>query len=511
MLELQNYYIEGLSAQIAALEKARRFLDDETPESRGRILRIAHVLKGSGGTFGYPAISAAALEVERAADGELPGSVDRLLSTLRAVAASGAGRQVDILIVEDNASDVELIRAALAGPSRRIHVAGTTVEARRVLERHPVRLVVLDLVLPDLDGRNFLVQLREESANASLPVFVVSARVTSEVQAECLALGAEQFFRKPVDPDVLSAAAGATIRRAGQASRQSLRDALTGLPNRAAFHEALERARSLMGRTGQQLSLAMIDLDRFKAINDGHGHALGDEVLRRFARVVESVSRRSDVFARWGGEEFAALFPGTSVPRATVALNKVREAFARERFPGEGGEEFSVTFSAGVTGIEEHTADAEALAEADRLLYLAKTTGRNRVINPQMDLGLPVREILLAEDDPDVAFIIGANLEREGFRVLHCADGELALEQARDRDLALAILDVMLPGLDGFALLSKLRDLPSFAKTPVVMLTGLGAEEHVVRGFELGADDYMVKPFSPMELQARVHRLLQRE
>lgn len=121
--------------------------------------------------------------------------------------------------------------------------------------------------------------------------------------------------------------------------------------------------------------------------------------------------------------------------------------------------------------------------------------------------------ILLAEDDTLTARLIVHRLEREGFIVAHYPDGRSALEAAQDPDnrpFALAILDVKMPSMDGFELLGRLKEDPSLGEIPVVMLTGMGAEQDVVRALSGGADDYILKPFSPTELALRVQRLLAR-
>jgi DNA-binding response OmpR family regulator len=120
------------------------------------------------------------------------------------------------------------------------------------------------------------------------------------------------------------------------------------------------------------------------------------------------------------------------------------------------------------------------------------------------------RAVLLAEDDDVVAAIVEHRLGRDGFQVLRATDGNAALDIARATPICMAILDVMIPGIDGFELLAELRRSPATARVPVVMLTGLGGEREVERALTLGADDYVLKPFSPVELTARLNRLLRR-
>jgi DNA-binding response OmpR family regulator len=115
---------------------------------------------------------------------------------------------------------------------------------------------------------------------------------------------------------------------------------------------------------------------------------------------------------------------------------------------------------------------------------------------------------MLVEDDRVTATLIHHRLVREGFEVMDFLNGEDAYEWAEDSSFDLAILDVKVPGMDGFELLERLRAIPRLDAVPIVMLTGLGGEADVIRGLELGANDYMLKPFSPTELLARVRRLV---
>jgi DNA-binding response OmpR family regulator len=148
------------------------------------------------------------------------------------------------------------------------------------------------------------------------------------------------------------------------------------------------------------------------------------------------------------------------------------------------------------------------LNQADRLVYAGRSAGGRRLLVGDAPLALPERRILLAQGDPYTAGAISRRLEREGFLVLHCSDGVSALQRIDATDVSLVIVDVDLPRLDGFSLVARLRGLKGHGETPVLMLAGLGEEAHIVRAFESGADDYLLKPFASPDLIARVRRLL---
>jgi two-component system cell cycle response regulator len=313
-----------------------------------------------------------------------------------------------------------------------------------------------------------------------------------------------------VDLGTLAAAVATRLQRTSETNREARQDPLTGLPNRAAFREACERARSLARRKREPLSLAILDLDRFKSVNDKYGHPVGDEVLRGVASVLTRALRGSDMVARWGGEEFVALLPNTGQKGAVQSLERALDDLRRERFTGKDGAAFSVTFSAGVVPYPDNVTLEEAVSAADRLLYLAKVAGRNRVFGAEVDPSPPGRNVLFVSDDFTQAATARDFLEKAGFEVCFVPNDAATLLAAVDAATAVIVLDVGIPALDGKGLLRQLEPIASAQSIPIIMLAESGAEQDIVRSFEFGADDYVVKPFSAAELVARVRRLVKR-
>ena len=513
MDDLKAWYREGLAARIEALEAARASHRGGAADAEASIRRIAHSLRGSGGTYGFPEISAAAAAVEEAEEADLAPALDGLLAILRGVRASTDGEavgtpRIGVLVVDDDPDMRHVLQVRLAAPGREILLASSLSEADAILKEKEVSIVLLDLMLPDGDGRNFLLRLRERSGTAALPVMVLTSLRGTQPRTECLALGADGYFEKPFDPATVAAAVSARLQRSAEITRELRQDTLTGLANRAAFCEGFERAAALAARTAEPLAVAIIDLDRFKAVNDVHGHATGDEVIKRAAAVILRSLRKSDLLARWGGDELVAFFPDAQAAGAALALDKAMTTLRTEPFLAPDGRPLEIGFSAGVADVHEGATLEQAMADADRHLYLAKGAGGGRVVSSP-DGVAPFRpRVLLAEDDDHVATLVQRRLARDGFDVVRCGDGAAALAAALEGGMALAILDVRMPELDGFEVLSRIRQTPSLSQLPVVMLTSVGEEMDVVRGLELGANDYVVKPFSPLELAARVRRLL---
>lgn len=168
-----------------------------------------------------------------------------------------------------------------------------------------------------------------------------------------------------------------------EVQRLATRDDLTGLANRRHMQERLEQEHCRVGRGGRPFSVVLIDLDHFKRINDSHGHASGDEVLRAFAAEAVAMLRSSDLMARWGGEEFLLLLPDTQAPQAQATAERL---LARVRdVPLDAGS--VLTFSAGVAEIQPGENAIEAVERADRAMYAAKQAGRNRVVLQQAAAG----------------------------------------------------------------------------------------------------------------------------
>ncbi|HVU63356.1 MAG TPA: diguanylate cyclase [Phycisphaerales bacterium] len=289
-----------------------------------------------------------------------------------------------VLLVDDSVDVHRLLLARLR--HEQIELVGTTraVEAVEMARRYKPSTILLDVDMPDLDGFEVLRALKEEPLTNNVPVIILSAKCGSEDKVTAFDLGATDYVTKPFDLAELRARLRASLRLDHLVRLLSERadvDGLTGLGNRAAFNKRWAEKVAECRRYGTPLSLALLDVDFFKRINDTYGHPAGDQVLVELARMLQSESRSHDVACRYGGEEFALIMPNTGPQEAQVVTERVRHALATRvwsRHPDS-----PITASVGLVGTNGPVSEITPehwLEATDHNLYVAKRAGRNRCV-----------------------------------------------------------------------------------------------------------------------------------
>lgn len=298
----------------------------------------------------------------------------------------GSGdRASTVLLVDDSRIVLHLLETILE-PEYRVLRAQSGQEALAVaLERQP-DLILLDVVMPGMDGFEVLSHLRAEPRTEDIPVIFLTALSGEAGEVRGLTSGAVDFITKPIHPAAVRARVRTHVELKVARDRLrdlSLKDGLTGIANRRRFDLALEREWFRALRYGRPLSLIMADIDFFKAFNDHHGHPAGDACLQAVAGALSRASlRASDVVARYGGEEFVALLPETDHAGALAVAERIQaEVAALGLAHGFSEACGQVTLSMGVaTRVPEREGHPEDLLEsADARLYAAKWSGRNRI------------------------------------------------------------------------------------------------------------------------------------
>jgi two-component system, cell cycle response regulator len=292
-----------------------------------------------------------------------------------------------VLVAEDSLVVRALLRAQLREHGYTVVEAADGEQALQRARESAPDVILLDVEMPRMDGFEVLAELKRDPALLDVPVIFITGRTTADDAVRGLESGAHDYLRKPFEASELAARVHAAIRTKVlqdelrevnvELSRQATTDALTGLPNRRFLDEQLTRLVSRSARHDLPLAALLIDADRFKAVNDVHGHAAGDRALVTFGRRLARRLRKEDVLGRWGGEEFLVLASDIEPDGAVVLAEALRHVVSATPIPVEGGE---VTITASVGVAVWHGDDADGvLRRADAALYRAKAAGRDRV------------------------------------------------------------------------------------------------------------------------------------
>jgi diguanylate cyclase (GGDEF)-like protein len=293
-------------------------------------------------------------------------------------------KAMKILLVEDSYIERRKLGAFLTDWGLEHVGVGSGNEALKLLEGpNPPEMAVLDWMLPGMDGIDVLRRIRKLSPENYIYTIMVTAKNQKKDRQVAMDAGADDYLSKPVDPTELRSRimVGKRILDLQQSLRfAATHDFLTNLLNRSEILAALDREFARGGREGKPTTVALVDIDHFKRVNDTLGHAAGDEVLKEVARRLKLDLRPYDLVGRYGGEEFLIILPGCSLTAGARRADAIRNLVGKDPINTAFGAT-SATISVGVTSTcsNRDRSLAEFLQEADVSLYAAKKNGRNRV------------------------------------------------------------------------------------------------------------------------------------
>ena len=357
-----------------------------------------------------------------------------------------------------------------------------------------------------------------------LPFIILTENdLTAPERAEFIRRGADYVFPLNVDSGELLASVDRLIYRTKQFEQIAFRDALTGVYNRRFFDQhismELDRARRTEldeSKTDKAvLSLSLIDIDRFKQINDTYGHPFGDVVLKGLGQFLSKNLRPTNFLARLGGEEFVILFPDTPEQQAGEIMSRVLQTINVTPIAELEGSPFFITFSGGVVQWQNGMTAKQMLEGADEGLYKAKQNGRNRIELAHGRLAADekakdqeLKYVLIVDDDERLRQELAATLELEGIKIRTAESGEHALELLGSQSFHLCLIDDQMPKMDGLTLMKKIRLHPERKCIRVIMMQTKSRSDEMIRYLNAGADDCLTKPINEIELEFRVKALL---
>lgn len=350
-------------------------------------------------------------------------------------------------------------------------------------------------------------------------VAIMSGDDSTANRVKAYDLGAFDFIKKPLDPVVLTSFAKSRLLFKQALELSNVTDELTCVFNRKYMNSQLQQLSEQYKKYGEVFSIAIMDLDFFKKVNDTYGHIVGDEVLKLFSNTIMQAKREEDIFCRYGGEEFVLIMPGTTEDTAFEIIEKLRKIVERKQFNGND-KPFFITFSSGVTEISPQNIHPKALMEqADQALYMAKLNGRNQtVLYTKNKVFSNAKKIKLIVID-DVSII--RNLVTNYFSNLELPQDYLLEVEAYENGQAflqanwyekntkyIILLDGMMPEVSGLDVLKEIRKEHSSNQVIISMLTGRNDEEYVLDALANGANDFIVKPFNIADVANRMLLLI---
>ncbi|MDL2409286.1 diguanylate cyclase [Rhizobium calliandrae] len=307
-------------------------------------------------------------------------ALDTLVSTVRRAISN---RSTRVLVVDDLPSARRVLVELLEAQQFKVAEAGTGVEALAVLDEYgDIEVVVTDHHMPDMDGYELTRRIRHRYGSDRMRVIGISSSTDRLLSAMFLKAGASDFIYRPFVAEELQCRIAInveTLMQIKQLRAAAASDYLTGLYNRRYFYDHGPRIVNECLRHHRPTSVAILDIDHFKHLNDTYGHEIGDQVLKAVARRLHSLFEGSEnLLSRLGGEEFAILFTEMDSRAATAVCDEVRVNLSNLKVNADD-EELSVTVSIGVAEIEGYEAFENYLNAADQFLYMAKHKGRNQV------------------------------------------------------------------------------------------------------------------------------------
>jgi diguanylate cyclase (GGDEF)-like protein len=423
-----------------------------------------------------------------------------------------------VLAVDDDPEILNALGVLLGPHGIRLTSLSDPLALWDKLEGAPPDIILLDVEMPQVSGIELCRVVRNDLRWAAIPVVFLTAFSDPDTVRRVFASGADDFVSKPIVGPELVARIKNRLERSRLLRGIAEGDALTGLPNRVKGRQGLEGFLRLADRHGQPMGVALLGVDGLERVNEVHGPATGDEVLRELGRRLREEFRSEEVTARWRGNEFAVGLYGLD---CQVSLRRLREflcGFENARFTAEarsrGASEVTVTLSGGVAGYPEDGSDLEALLlAAGEARRHAMAAGGNQVRAATVERGGPrVVDLALVTGDEAAISLLVNSQEPEGYRTRALRSGLSAARAlcgpGRSLQARVLLIDADLPGLDSLGFIKQLESEGILRETAVIVLSSASLGTDATQILKTGAADVIPKPVDLPVLADRVRREL---
>jgi len=287
-----------------------------------------------------------------------------------------------ILIIDDTVANLDILGELLKQYDVIDAISGE--DALCALEDIKVDLILLDIVMPNMDGFEVCQKLKSNQTTKDIPVMFITAQTDEYSIEKAYDMGGIDYITKPFKPKELLARVKRELQLQELQTKLKLlasTDPMTRLYNRRYFTKISKHTLDLSKREKQNLSIIILDIDKFKNVNDTYGHQVGDDVIIALANKLIEHQRKSDIVCRYGGEEFVILLPNTSSKSSEIVAQKIRKDIESLtiKTPSNINLKFTISLGASQVDLENENNIELALKRADDALYEAKETGRNKV------------------------------------------------------------------------------------------------------------------------------------
>lgn len=539
MKTAQKTFINELCNRIEEMDKLLTSCEDKFSEHDARdILRFFHSVNGTAATLGLSHLASIGKEweiklksllkekgcLDIAVIKDLHAEIIKLKQKIGCLeenktVSTNALSEKDyinmsdrgsVLLVDDDVTILKLLENALTIEGYTVYICDDSASAFDLIAITRPDVIMLDIMMPEVNGYELLEKIKTKPEYSDILVIFLSAVNNVDDKIKAMRSGADDYITKPFIIDEVLARVETVLRRSNKYRGKLLRDDLTDAYSRYYFNQRIIEEMERYKRNGTTFSIAFIDMDHYKVINDKYGHQTGDFVLKELVSYLAVNIRKCDSLYRYGGEEFIILLPDTSESNAYMVIDRLRKEFANKPI-SVGGTNVKATFSAGITQIDGREITGEQLiSNADNAMYRAKKLGRNRAVvyNKEMSTKNFKKTLLLVDDENTILKLLGDRLSNIGYNIITAKDGNSAIKLTGEICPDAVILDLTLPDIDGFEVCKQIKGNISTYSTKVIMLSKKKGKKNIAKGLYLGADDYLTKPFSMFELEARIMRVL---
>lgn len=414
--------------------------------------------------------------------------------------------ELPVLIVEQDPTTANDLRMILNDAGFIPTIMATFEEAKNCFELSSYKAVLLSH-----DGRNdemlkFIEDMKGQLETKWLPLIVLSRKNYDVFRIDCFNNGADDFLLLPINPKELQTRVKGWINRIGSFEEMAFRDPLTKVYNRRYFDHQVMLELQRSQRHGYPISIAFIDADKFKAVNDTYGHHIGDLVLQGLSAALQNHVRSSDIVARYGGEEFVVLLPNANGEQASNKIHEILEHVRETAIAKDDSKEYYITFSCGVCEWKTGMSVADWIKTADEGVYDAKEQGRNRVILSNIKMPVDAEENKLIS-----AAVIGStNLSSILKRLTLSVPIEITEfknpEEVDSVHADLCLIDVN-KRLD-WVEFEEFRKAKLSPDCKVLWISEGKSKDELLHGIVAGIDGYIRAPYSDLDIEIGIMQLL---